>query len=86
MDILEKGGNVDVIYLDFSKAFDKLDFNIVLKKIKAMGIDGKVYNWIRSFLTDRIQQVSVNGSSLNLPMLSLECLKEVCLDHFYSLS
>ena len=61
MDILEKGGNVDVIYLDFSKAFDKLDFNIVLKKIKAMGIDGKVYNWIRSFLTDRVQQVSVNG-------------------------
>ena len=60
-DILEEGGNVDVVYLDFCKAFDKLDFKIVLKKIKSMGIDGRVYNWIRSFLTDRFQQVSVNG-------------------------
>lgn len=61
IDILEEGGNVDVIYLDFSKAFDKLDFKIVLKKIKAMGIEGRVFDWIQSFLTERIQQVSVNG-------------------------
>ena len=61
LDLLENGGNVDVIYLDFSKAFDKLDFKIVLRKIKAMGIDGRVFDWIKSFLTERTQQVSVNG-------------------------
>ena len=61
LDLLESGGNVDVIYLDFSKAFDKLDFKIVLRKIKAMGIDGRVFDWIKSFLTERTQQVSVNG-------------------------
>ena len=59
--MLEEGGNVDVLYLDFSKAFNKLDFKIVLKKIKSMGIEGRVFNWIQSFLTERIQQVSVNG-------------------------
>ena len=46
IDILEEGANVDVIYLDFAKAFDKLDFN----KIKSMGIQGRVFDWIRSFL------------------------------------
>ena len=35
--------NADVVYLDFAKAFDKVDFAIVLKKIKAMGIHGRVY-------------------------------------------
>ena len=62
LDLLEEGGNVDVIYLDFSKAFDKLDFKIVLRKIKSMGIEGRVFNWIKSFLTNRTQQVSVDGT------------------------
>ena len=62
LDLLEEGGNVDVIYLDFSKAFDKLDFKIVLGKIKSMGIEGRVFNWIQSFLTNRTQQVSVDGT------------------------
>ena len=61
LDLVEQGMNVDVIYLDFSKAFDKLDFNIVLNKLSGMGIEGNVLQWIKSFLTDRTQQVSVNG-------------------------
>ena len=71
IDILEEGANVDVIYLDFAKAFDKLDFNIVLNKIKSMGIQGRVFDWIRSFLTDRFQQVVVNGiNSEPMPVIS----------------
>ena len=38
----ETGANVDVIYLDFAKAFDKVDHNILLSKIRNMGIGGKV--------------------------------------------
>ena len=49
------------LYLDFSKAFDKVDHEIVLRKIAAMGIDGNLLKWIRSFLTQRYQSVSVNG-------------------------
>ena len=50
---LEEGYNVDVIYLDFAKAFDKLDFNVTLSKLKALGISGKVGRWIYSFLTGK---------------------------------
>ena len=57
---IEKGHNVDVIYLDFSKAFDRVDHTILLHKIERNGITGKLLQWIRSFLTGRTQQVSVN--------------------------
>ena len=51
----------DSIYLDFAKAFDKVDHEILLKKLKLYGIDGLVYNWIEGFLTNRTQEVVVNG-------------------------
>ena len=61
LNILDSGSNADVIYLDYSKAFDKVDFSIVLDKLMDMGVNGKVYDWIESFLTDRVQFVTVNG-------------------------
>ena len=59
---LERGSNVDVIYLDYAKAFDKLDFGITLQKLSSLGICGKVHRWIHSFLTGREQIVHVKGS------------------------
>ena len=71
LSILEKGSNVDVIYLDFAKAFDKLDFNITLQKLKQLGVDGKIGRWLHSFLTDRQQTVLVNGEkSAPAPVIS----------------
>ena len=61
LNLLDKETNVDVVYLDFSKAFDKVDHSIVLTKFKKLGITGKIYNWIESFLKDRQQTVVVNG-------------------------
>ena len=61
ISLLEKGVNVDTIYLDFAKAFDKVDHSIVLKKLTLLGIRGKVLSWIESFLTNRTQKVMVNG-------------------------
>ena len=58
---LEKGHGVDVIYLDFAKAFDKLDHGITLHKLKALGIHGHLGRWILNFLTNRTQAVIVNG-------------------------
>ena len=57
----EEGKTTDTIYLDFAKAFDKVDHNILCQKIKRLGITGKVGIWIREFLTSRYQQVSANG-------------------------
>ena len=60
--LLEEGHNVDVIYLDFAKAFDKVDHNILLKKAHALGIQGKTLKWIQAFLQNRQQRVIVNGN------------------------
>jgi hypothetical protein len=59
---LEKGANVDVIYLDFAKAFDKVDHGILCHKLRSMGIRGRLGGWLHSFLHDRSQKVSVNFS------------------------
>ena len=61
--ILEEGKDVDVIYIDFSKAFDKVDHNILLTKLRALGVEGKLLSWIESFLKNRKQVVVVDGAS-----------------------
>ena len=58
---LENNENIDVIYLDFSKAFDKVDHKILLNKLKVNGIGAQVFKWLESFLTGRYQHVSVNS-------------------------
>ena len=59
LSMMEEGNPVDAIYLDFSKAFDKVDHKILLKKVQSVGIDGKLLKWIESFLTNRQQQVRI---------------------------
>ena len=58
---LNNGDEVDVIYLDYAKAFDKVDHNILLAKLKKYGIKGKMYGWIKEFLSARTQTVVVEG-------------------------
>ena len=59
--LLEKGMGVDVIYLDFAKAFDKVDIGVVLRKLHSLGIRGKLGRWLTAFLTGRDQAVVING-------------------------
>ena len=59
---LEEGFNVDSVYLDFSKAFDKVDIGILCHKMKSMGISGTLAKWIHNFLTNRKQHILVNGT------------------------
>ena len=61
-NLLDQGHNVDVFYLDFSKAFDRVPHQRLLKKLQAHGIVGELYNWIQSWLSDRKQCVVLNGS------------------------
>ena len=58
---LNSGEEVDVVYLDYAKAFDKVDHKILLAKLKKYGIKGKMYKWIKEFLTARVQTVVVEG-------------------------
>ena len=52
-----------MIYLDFSKAFDKVDFGILFHKMKDMGITGKLGIWFYHFLVNRTQFVRLPGGS-----------------------
>ena len=71
ISLLEEGKIIDVIYLDFAKAFDKLDIGITLKKLKHLGINGKLGKWLTVFLSGRIQSVIVNGhASMPQPVIS----------------
>ena len=62
LHLMENGHDVDVIYLDFAKAFDKVDFAVTLRKIQHLGIQGKIGRWIYNFITGRSQTVLVNGA------------------------
>ena len=55
------GQDTDVIYLDFAKAFDKVDHEILLQKLHAYGIRGKLLTWLKCFLENREQTVVING-------------------------
>jgi hypothetical protein len=54
---LHKGIQTDLIILDFSKAFEKVPHNKLLMKMENYGIRGNTWRWVRSFLSDRTQQV-----------------------------
>ena len=58
---VDDGSPVDVIYLDFQKAFDKVPHQRLLIKLKSHGIN--IVAWIQNWLTDRKQRVSVDGET-----------------------
>ena len=60
--IIDEGKPVDIIYLDFRKAFDSVPHQRLLKKLKAYGIQGNIHRWIEDFLNARIQRVKVGNS------------------------
>ena len=57
----DQGLPVDILYLDFSKAFDKVPHQRLITKLKAHGIGDTVANWVKGWLTDREQRVTIKG-------------------------
>ncbi len=58
---LDEGSAVDLIYLDFSKAFDSVNFRLLLDKLRGCGIVPIVISSVACFLSQRTFQVNVNG-------------------------
>ena len=58
---LESGGQIDVIYTDLKKAFDKVPHNRLISKLYSYKINPDVNIWIKSFLFNRRQRVRING-------------------------
>ena len=68
---LDRNQQHDLIILDFSKAFDRVPHERLLRKLDHYGIRGCTHNWIRGFLTNRTQQVLLEGAvSENIPVIS----------------
>ena len=55
--------SLDIVYLDFQKAFDKVPHSKLMFKVKELGISGNVYNWIDNWLKNRKQRVVINGTA-----------------------
>ena len=51
---------MDIVYLDFKKAFDKVPHQRLSAKVRACGVAGQVANWITNWLSDRKQRVAVS--------------------------
>ena len=69
---LNKGSRTDIVYFDFSKAFDSVNHDKILNKLKyKFGIDGMLLKFLTEYLSNRFQKVVVeNTQSDLLPVLS----------------
>ena len=67
---IEQGKVNAVVFLDLKKAFDTVDHDIPLSKLKEYGVSGTAYNWFQSYLDFRNQRCFVNGSLSDYPPLT----------------
>ena len=67
-DVMDRG-DIDAVYLDFSKCFDSVPHERLLLKLRQYGIQGKLWCWISDFLKGRKQQVSIEGCLSILTMV-----------------
>ncbi|KAA5655415.1 reverse transcriptase family protein [Pseudomonas aeruginosa] len=58
---MEDGHQVDVVYTDYSKAFDRINFDILIEKLHGLGVHGDLLRWLESYVRDRSQAVTFNG-------------------------
>ncbi len=66
-NLLDRSKQIDVIYLDMSKAFDKVSHNRLLLRLRDFGFSGNIRNWFRSYLQDRRQQTAILGATSSPP-------------------
>lgn len=69
--VLDRGIETDVLYLDFSKAFDSISHVKLLLKLERFGVTGSMLDWFRNYLSNRKQRVVVEGvKSRWVPVIS----------------
>ena len=69
--VLDRAGQVDCVYLDMSKAFDKVRHDLLMEKLRDAGFGGNLLTWFHAYLCGRRQRVTVLGAtSRDLPVTS----------------
>ena len=61
-ETLDQGDAIDLVYLDFSKAFDEVSHKKLVTKFEVLGVTGNVLKWIQAWLSGRRQKVVINGN------------------------
>ena len=82
---LENGEYVLGVFLDFSKAFDTVNHEILFTKLKHYGIRDNALCWFKSYLSNRIQYVSYEGCESTKRNITCGVPQGSILDHFYFL-
>jgi hypothetical protein len=59
--------------LDFSKAFDTVPHKRLLKKLESYGINGNILSWLEAWLTQREQQVTIEGDKSSTAKVTSGC-------------
>ena len=59
---VDEGRAVDVVYLDFSKAFNTVSHSLLTGKLRKCGLDEWTVRWIENWLNNRTQRVVINGA------------------------
>lgn len=68
---MDSGGQIDAVYLDMSKAFDKINHERLTHKLSVAGFGGRLLQWFQSYLTNRSPRMTVLGATFNtLPVTS----------------
>ena len=74
---VDEGSPVNVIYLEFQKAFDKVPHQRLILKLKSHGMGNSIINWIEQWLTDRGQSVVVDGEVSSWKSVLSGCPKDM---------
>ena len=72
--MLESNSFVHCLTIDFSKAFDVVNHEVLLQKVSTLGLPDNIHNWLVSFITGRQQKCKVNGSISSCSAITRSCL------------
>ncbi|TRZ13224.1 hypothetical protein HGM15179_013886 [Zosterops borbonicus] len=83
--LVDAGRAVDVVYLDFSKAFDTVSHSTLLEKLAAWGLDRSTLCWVRNWLDGQAQRLMVNGAASSWGQSPVVFLRGLCWDQLCSI-